>query len=124
MKTKTKISVIAGVAISTMSSVSVAETPSKELVDLTDAPSIQTGVSNLTKEQDAELKVLTSLDGKAQELDEVILLACRESVCPVPTRHKEKERTLLEKLLDWFNVGPNSDTMIALTQKKTDKEFS
>lgn len=121
---KTKISVIAGVAISTMSSVSVAETPSKDLIDLTDAPSIQTGVSNLTKEQDAELKVLTSIDGKAQNLDQIVMRDCKDRVCPVPSRHKEKERTLFEKLLDLFNVGPSSDTMIALTQKKTDKEFS
>ena len=126
MKTKTKISVIAGVAISTMSTVTVAQTAPTELVNMGDEIIVNKLSIELTKEQNEQLNVLTSLEGKASKLEDgMILASCgTDNVCPTTGRHKDNLPGLWERFLNLFKTKSPDGSMVALTQKITDKEFS
>jgi hypothetical protein len=122
MKNKITISVVAGVAISTLSSAALASTSTAVKLEMLGAEASNPILEQLSPEMQQTLDAYRAKNG---EIIPGQFLACGgdKGVCPPPMRHERNNRSLWQKMLDMLGVDSTS-SIAAITQSKTDKDFS
>jgi ABC-type phosphate transport system substrate-binding protein len=123
MKNKITISVVAGVAISTLSSAALASTTTASTVklEMLGAEAPNPILEQLSPEMQQTLDAYKAENG--QIIPGQFLVSCTKKVCPPPMRHEPGLRSYWELFLDKIGIDSTS-SIAAITQSKTDKDFS